>query len=928
MRPLQAAVLVFGLMSSWGVVAQESFRVELGRDGETLGDMRPVFLTFEARPLPAISPKEVARRYQKLFETSDEPEVRIDALNRLNHIRDRSGEDLGFSEAQESKVYREVLASYERILTSGSYSGRLDEMLYQMAKAHALTGQADESLQRLRQLVGLYPDSALAAEARFRLAEAAYSAGQFEQAEAGYRAVIAQASNQDATDGFETKARYMLGWSQFKRGRAHWNQAAKTFTDLLDDRLPDEAALAQPPERDLGMIEDSFRILALMASRTGNAETLADWLSDRARTHWHHLMYDRLADLHAVEQRFVQGVSVHDAFLERHPEHPAAAEFRVQTIAFWSLAGDERRVWQSRQAYVDAFLGEADYGALAAGYRSIWQQYARELGDYYYAGEQWALAAAQYEALAPRSDDPAALYLMAGDAHLQNRDEPRALRDYRIAAYGVDGESQAGSDIAGWAAIRILHNRLDERANGDDVVAALESLSAEEQRYARTFGTGQNVTGLRADLANRWLDAGRPDRALAYAQSTLTAQNLAPEVAYSAWLVTAQVRQNRSEFGLEERAWRQALGLAEKQPALMDEGTTLESLRRPLATAIYRQAEAAAAAGEPALAVAQFQRVTSALPGSELAVKARFDAATTLFRASDWQGAINEFRRFRADFPAHDLASGVSERLVHAYEQSSQPVKAAEELMASAESDAAPWPLRHRAAALFETGGAFEQRNAIYRQWLAEAPEPVNAGQHVRDQRYRAGLIDAGDRVAEHQAALVNAEIASAWHSEETLEWAGRAALALGARAADTFANIALTHPLDATLTRKQRALESAQQYLLRAETFAGDAVVSEVLYRRAELYRTLASDLMASQPPAELNEMEALQYQMLLEEEAFPLEEKAMALHARNHQRIAEHGFDAWIGRSLEALAALHPGRYQRELRWMSWNQEASNDV
>ncbi len=92
-RPIQSLCLSLLLVAP--AMAQESFRVELGRDGETIGDMRPVFLTFESRPMPAISPSEVARRYHRLFRTSDEPEVRIDALNRLSNIRDRSGEDIG-----------------------------------------------------------------------------------------------------------------------------------------------------------------------------------------------------------------------------------------------------------------------------------------------------------------------------------------------------------------------------------------------------------------------------------------------------------------------------------------------------------------------------------------------------------------------------------------------------------------------------------------------------------------------------------------------------------------------------------------------------------------------------------------------------------------------------------------------------------------
>ncbi|HET8849005.1 MAG TPA: outer membrane protein assembly factor BamD [Marinobacter sp.] len=928
MSLVRGVVLIIGLASALGATAQESFRVELGRDGDTLGDMRPVFLTFESRPLPAISPREVARRYKKLFETSDEPEVRIDALNRLNHIRDRSGQDLGFSGEQEQAVYREALASYERILASGSYSGRLDEMLYQMAKAYGLTGQHVESLQRLKQLVGLYPGSTLAGEARFRLAEAAYSAGQFAKAAAGYRAVLIH----EAADGLDTRARYMLGWSQFKLGRVHWDQAADTFMALLDEQLPDQVALNHPPARDLGMIEDSFRILALMAARSANADTLAGWLSDRPADAWHHLMYDRLADLHAVEQRYGQGVAVHQAFLARYPEHPARAEFRVQTVEFWANAGNESRVWQSRQAYVDAFRADADFRTLGAGHQNIWRQYAGELGDHYYASDQWQLAAAQYEALAPRSGAPAALYLLAGDARLQARDEVRALANYRIAAYGDDDNPVAVSAKAGWAAIRILLAQLDSVAGKTDAIPALTALAEEQQRYTQAFGADQNLIGLRADLANRWLEAGRPDQALVFAQSTLTstltATELPPEYAYPAWLITARVRQQQAEFGLEERAWRQALMLAENQPALLEAGQNLDSLRLPLATAIYRQAEAAAAAGEPALAVAQFQRASSALPGSELAVKARFDAANTLFRASDWQSAINEFRRFRSDYPSHHLASGVSARLVRAYKQSGQPARAAEELLASAESHSSPWLLRHRAAVLFEEANALQERNALFRRWLAEAPVPQSAEQHVRDQRYRWRLIEAGERVEHYQAALVEAETASHWHTNETLQWAGKAALALGARAADTFAGIALSHPLEATLARKQQALASAQAYLVEAESLAGEAVVSEVLFRRAELYRTLARDLMASEPPAELNEMETLQYQMLLEEEAFPLEQQAMALHARNHQRIAEYGFDVWIGRSLESLATLHPGRYQRELRWMSWNQEPGNDV
>src|SRR5690606_3967795 len=241
------------------------------------------------------------------------------------------------------------------------------------------------------------------------------------------------------------------------------------------------------------------------------------------------------------------------------------------------------------------------------------------------------------------------------------------------------------------------------------------------------------------------------------------------------------------------------------------------------------------------------------------------------------------------------------------------------------ETLADPWPTRLRAAAIFHAEGDIASRNQLYKNWLAVAPTPDSADEHVRQQTMRQRLIESGDSAVAVREQLLAQERASQWHSDDTLQWAADAALFFGAQTAERFAGIALAHPLEKSLARKQAAMQQAQEYLQEAESFAGEEVRSEVLYRRAELYRTLASDLMSSEIPAELNEMEAMQYQMLLEEEAFPLEEEAMALHARNHERIPAEGFDEWIQRSLEALAIMHPGRYERQLRWMSWTTDTN---
>lgn len=207
-----------------------SFQVNLSEDGSTtIGDMRPTFLDLSSRPLPDISLKEVVRRYKNLFEDADEPAVRIDALHRLTNLHSTGGDGVELSVETEQMIYNEAIESYEMILDAGAYQGRLDELLYQTAKAYAFVGNDERSVARLKQLVGLYPHSKLAPESRFRIAESAFSAGQYLAAEKTYQQVIESSGRPDLKD----KARYMKGWSQYKQGDL--GQSVSTFVQVLDE---------------------------------------------------------------------------------------------------------------------------------------------------------------------------------------------------------------------------------------------------------------------------------------------------------------------------------------------------------------------------------------------------------------------------------------------------------------------------------------------------------------------------------------------------------------------------------------------------------------------------------------------------------------------------------------------------------------------
>jgi tetratricopeptide (TPR) repeat protein len=59
------------------------------------------------------------------------------------------------------------------------------------------------------------------------------------------------------------------------------------------------------------------------------------------------------------------------------------------------------------------------------------------------------------------------------------------------------------------------------------------------------------------------------------------------------------------------------------------------------------------------------------------------------------------------------------------------------------------------------------------------------------------------------------------------------------------------------------------------------------------------------------LKKLELEQYNVLLEEQAFPFEEKATEMHALNARRAASGVYDQWVKSSFDALRDLQPVRY-----------------
>jgi len=107
--------------------------------------------------------------------------------------------------------------------------------------------------------------------------------------------------------------------------------------------------------------------------------------------------------------------------------------------------------------------------------------------------------------------------------------------------------------------------------------------------------------------------------------------------------------------------------------------------------------------------------------------------------------------------------------------------------------------------------------------------------------------------------------------------------------------------------------MEKALGVYSRSLDYGVAEVTTAATYGMAELYRQLAADLLASERPKGLDADAREQYDVLLEEQAYPFEEKAIQLHQANAKRASEGVYDKSVQLSFEALAKLMPARYAK---------------
>jgi len=299
-------------------------------------------------------------------------------------------------------------------------------------------------------------------------------------------------------------------------------------------------------------------------------------------------------------------------------------------------------------------------------------------------------------------------------------------------------------------------------------------------------------------------------------------------------------------------------------------------------------------------------------------MNAQFDAAQNYIEAGDMGEANALLIDFRRRYPDNPLTASIPAVMVGNYEKMGQWAEAAKELDAIYATETDSEKKRNAlylAAQYYDKAGDPEIAILRFRSYAHTYEEPFPIRMEAMNrlaQLYADG--DEGEKQRFWLAKMMAAhDVANGAQTDRSRYLAASASTVLADDNFREFRTIELTIPLKKSLKKKKSAMDKAVSAYNKTNKYAVEQFSTLATYRLARIYQSLGADLLASQRPANLDPLALEQYELLLEEQAFPFEEKAIAIYQANAKRSWEDVYDQWVKDSFVALGELMPARYAK---------------
>ena len=919
------ALLGSACAASLALLAPALLRAQSSSAPATIGDLTKHKVEVHKDTPAAASASKAMENYRRFLELQNtDPKLRAEAMRRLGDLNLDAGEleRLEHEVTQVDLQGAEAIKLYTTLLKAYPDYPRNDQVLYQLARAYETTGQPDPALATLDRLVAQYPQTPHIDEVQFRRGELLFSSKRYAEAEKAYAAVIGHGGS----SGFYLQSLYKHGWALFKQSQTL--ESLPSFGGVLDRTLGSNPAkpvrLESLKRGDRELVEDTLRVMSIAFSYNEGAASLEQYVREHGERPYTWLLYQRLGDLYVDKQRYQDAANVYRAYVARDPYSDHAPDLDMSAIEAYGKGGFSQLVLDGKHEFVEHYNFDSPYWATRkrADNPRVVEELKTNLKDvatYFHATAQKSKRTADYEEAArwyrdylksfPGESDSAATNYLLADCLYESHHYAEAATEYQRTAYDYPRNEKSAE--AAHAAL-VSYQKGEEGLTG----AAKDAMHLQSTdagvKFAESFPEHPESAIVLTHAAEDIFASGDRARAITVSQELLARQPPVDQAKQRiAWTIIGQSYYDQGAYAKAEPAFVQARDLAGNDEKMRTD------LTERLAASIYKQGEAQQQAGNTAAAVDAFLRVGQVAPASKIHANAQYDAATGLINLKQWDRSIAVLEDFRRQFPQSPLQPEVTRKLAVAYTAAGHPGEAAAEFERIAANPTEDKSVQREAlmqsADLYAQAGNTPKAAGMLEKYVSANPTPLGEAQEARSKLadYAARGGDTARRDHWYHELISADTQAGAQRTERSHFLAAKAQLALAQPARDAFRAVRLTAPLKKSLIVKRNALETAMDGYKRAAEYQVAEVTTAATYEMAELYRTLAKDLLASERPKNLKGEELEEYNALLEEQVFPFEEQAIKAHELNAARAKDGIYDESVRKSFQALAELKPARY-----------------
>ncbi len=825
----------------------------------------------------------------------------------------------------------EAIALYDQILATYPTYAHNDQVLYQKARAYDELGRIDEAIAVTERLIAEYPHSRHIDEVQFRRAEYFFTRRHYLDAEEAYSAITRIGVGSE----YYELALYKLGWTFYKQ-ELH-EEALHEYVALLDYKVSTGYDFDQSLDEDAERrIADTFRVISLSFSNLGGSEVVEAYFASNGHRSYEDRIYSHLGEFYLEKLRYQDAAAAYKAFVVLHPLHRASPHFGMRVVEIYEAGDFPKLVLESKKEFAATYGLDSEYWRhfvvddspevlsylkanlqdLASHYHALYQ--GTELADEKPANFEEALRWYRaYLTSFPEDPKTPAINHRLADLLLEHHDFGEAAREYERTAYAYPEHEQAAA--AGYAAI-YAHRENEKLAVGEERAAARREAVTSTLRFVDVFPGHERAATVLGAAADDLYETKDFERAIATGQKLIDAYPEADaSIRRSAWTVVAHSAFDLADYPKAEHAYTRVLEMAPADDA------SRQAVVDNLAAAIYKQGEQANLALEHRAAADHFLRIAQAAPTSEIRPLAEYDAGAALIRLQDWAGAAKVLDAFRQAHPDHELNGEATKQMAFVYREEGNLAGAAgeyERVAAEADDPELRREALLEAGELYESSGLLDRALAAYLRYVSQFPAPIETAVETRfkiAQMYESAHDEASYHDQLREIVAIDAA-AGDDRSARIRYLAARSALVLSEGLYHGFAEVELVQPFEQSLQEKKRRMDAALDAFGRLVDYEVGEVTAAATFYMAEVYSDFSRALIESERPTDLAPADLQTYETVLEEEAYPFEEKAIAVHEKNLELMAAGVFNPWIDKSLARLAVLMPGRYAKPEASSGW--------